>query len=151
MTADRQDAPANDRLPPVTVAEAAAALGTTPDAIRSRLRRGKLSGRRGNDGEWRVELPSEPGAAPLSSDRLRDKLDRTEAELDRMRTEHAAALLQLATVTRQLEDSQATAAQLCADLARRDGEAVGTAAMIVELRESLAWHRRPWWRRLLDR
>jgi len=42
----------------VTVHEAAKRLGTTPDAVRSRLRRGKLEGRKDGD-TWFVLLPGD--------------------------------------------------------------------------------------------
>jgi hypothetical protein len=51
--------PSNDRQQPVrclTVPEAASILGTTPDAIRSRLRRGKLLKEVGEDGTVYVRL-----------------------------------------------------------------------------------------------
>jgi len=38
------------------VLEAAEALGLTPDGVRARIRRGTLPARKGNDGQWRVEL-----------------------------------------------------------------------------------------------
>src|SRR5690242_1147613 len=38
------------------VVEAAEALGLTPDGVRARIRRGTLPARKGNDGQWRVEL-----------------------------------------------------------------------------------------------
>jgi hypothetical protein len=42
----------------VGVVEAATALGLTPDGVRARIRRGTLAARKGNDGQWRVALPS---------------------------------------------------------------------------------------------
>ena len=49
---DRQDAaPAG-----ATVAEAAARLGVTPDAIRRRLHRGTLAGAKTAEGEWRISV-----------------------------------------------------------------------------------------------
>ncbi len=49
----------------LTVADAAARLAVTPDAIRRRLHRGTLAGAKTVDGEWRVWLPrGEAGAPP---------------------------------------------------------------------------------------
>lgn len=45
----------------LTVAEAAARLGVTPDAIRARIRRGTLSAEKGNDGAYVVTLPHDEG------------------------------------------------------------------------------------------
>ena len=51
----------------LTVAEAAARLAVTPDAIRRRLHRGTLAGAKTVEGEWRVWLPDgEAGGAPAS-------------------------------------------------------------------------------------
>src|SRR4051794_35277610 len=59
--ADRQD-PETGGL---TVAEAAAHLGVTPDAVRRRLHRGTLAGEKTSDGQWRVSLPEQtPGHDP---------------------------------------------------------------------------------------
>jgi hypothetical protein len=44
----------------VTVAEAAARLGVTPDAVRRRLHRGTLAGDKTEEGQWRVWLPEPP-------------------------------------------------------------------------------------------
>jgi len=54
-TGHRQGA---DRPPTVSVAEAAAVLGITPDAVRGRLQRGTLAGEK-ITGAWRVHLPGE--------------------------------------------------------------------------------------------
>ncbi len=48
----------------LTVAEAAARLGVTPDAIRRRLHRATLTGAKTVDGEWRVWLPDGEAGAP---------------------------------------------------------------------------------------
>ncbi|MDP9470791.1 MAG: helix-turn-helix domain-containing protein [Chloroflexota bacterium] len=48
----------------LTVAEAAARLAVTPDAIRRRLHRGTLAGAKTVDGEWRVWLPVDEAGAP---------------------------------------------------------------------------------------
>ncbi len=48
----------------LTVADAAARLAVTPDAIRRRLHRGTLAGAKTVDGEWRVWLPEGEAGAP---------------------------------------------------------------------------------------
>ncbi len=57
---DRQDATPEG----LTVAEAAARLAVTPDAIRRRLQRGTLAGAKTVDGGWRVWLPVDEAGAP---------------------------------------------------------------------------------------
>ncbi len=64
---DRQDPDTSrpDAAPEgLTVAEAAARLAVTPDAIRRRLHRGTLAGAKTVDGEWRVWLPVDEAGAP---------------------------------------------------------------------------------------
>ncbi len=60
---DRQDTPPGDVF---TVAEVAARLGVTPDAVRRRLHRGTLVGTKTAAGEWRILLPdtTPPGPRP---------------------------------------------------------------------------------------
>ena len=45
--------------PLMTLAEAAAALDRASESIRTMIRRGKLSARKGNDGRWLVAVPVE--------------------------------------------------------------------------------------------
>ena len=54
--ADRTDATRQDAT--VGVVEAARLMGVTPDAVRSRLRRGTLQGHKDGD-EWRVVMPAD--------------------------------------------------------------------------------------------
>ncbi len=44
----------------VTIDQAAARLGAYPGTIRRRIKRGELRARRGNRGQWLVELPPTP-------------------------------------------------------------------------------------------
>ena len=80
---DRQDAtPAG-----ATVAEAAARLGVTPDAVRRRLHRGTLAGAKTAEGEWRVWFPdSPPGPRPDDrQDAARTRPDAAPAEAEVLR------------------------------------------------------------------
>lgn len=119
----------------VTVTVAAQRTGRTPDTIRSSIRRGRLSASKGNDGQWRVWLPAESLQKSETS-------DSHQQELDRLRTELAAAVHRAA-------DSAATVADLRERLARVEGEAAAAARVEQELKAALAWHRQPWWRRLI--
>ncbi len=56
----------------LTVAEAAARLGVTPDAIRRRLHRGTLAGAKTADGAWRVWLPERQDAPADAPDARQD-------------------------------------------------------------------------------
>ena len=74
---DRQDAtPAG-----ATVAEAAARLRVTPDAVRRRLHRGTLAGAKTAEGEWRVWFPDDP-PGPRPDDRPDDRQDTARTRQD---------------------------------------------------------------------
>lgn len=133
-TGDRQEEP-------VPVGEAARRLSRTPDAIRSALRRGKLRGHRGNDGEWRVYLPvgdGQPDGEPIA-------LTILQQELDRLRVELQQASDRTETWRRQAEDAKVTVAELRtrAELLQQMMEREQRRAD-----ELAAELRRPWWRRL---
>src|SRR3954465_496530 len=58
-SADRVDRPVDLPVTPLmTLSEAAAATGRQPESIRTLIRRGKIQGRKGNDGRWLVEVPA---------------------------------------------------------------------------------------------
>src|SRR5687768_11379189 len=65
--------------PGITISEAARRLGLSTDAIRSRLHRGTLPGRK-VDGNWQVflEQPSAPTVAQPGSDRAATATDRAD-------------------------------------------------------------------------
>jgi hypothetical protein len=54
-----QNAANADDRPLVSLTEAAAATGRHPEALRGMLRRGRLTGVRGNDRKWLVRLPAD--------------------------------------------------------------------------------------------
>jgi hypothetical protein len=84
-------------LEQMTLIEAGAALGISPDAVRMRVKRGSLQGEKGEDGRWLVwvdveqaaaerEAEREPGAAgeregELSAEALRARIAVLEARL----------------------------------------------------------------------
>ena len=75
----RSRQPSNDRLPTtlrVTVIEAASILGITPDAVRSRLRRGTLHKETSEDGTVYVRLDTE-GPAGLNDQTTDRSADQT--------------------------------------------------------------------------
>jgi hypothetical protein len=124
------------------VADAAARLGVSVDAIRSRVRRGHLETRRGNDGKTLILLPNSileqaRDGLGLGEDELvaelrqeRDRLlterdqSRTEAEMWRVRTEEARLVS-----------------------ARAEAERDGLRLVVARLEADLDWARQPWWRR----
>src|SRR5687767_13707205 len=78
----------------LTLAEAGRRLGRHPDGLRAMIRRGRLPGRKGNAGQWLVQLPAgsvtesdsavDSDLAELREEvaELRVALARTEAERD---------------------------------------------------------------------
>jgi chromosome segregation ATPase len=66
----------------LTYTEAARRLGTTPDAIRQRVKRGQMQGTRGNDGRPRVWSNARPNGqtAEQNPDKSLDSPNRTESE-----------------------------------------------------------------------
>src|SRR4051794_207724 len=67
----------------LTYTEAARRLGTTPDAIRQRVKRGQMRGSRGNDGRPRVWVDAHPDGqvTELSPDKSPNSPNRTESDL----------------------------------------------------------------------
>lgn len=62
------------------LADAARQLGTTPDAVRQRIKRGTLRGVKGNDGRMRVYL--DPDQTRLDATDQQPTTDRPNAQLD---------------------------------------------------------------------
>ena len=87
------------------------------------VRRERIPARKGNRGQWLVQLPDELAAEP-----------------------------DVATGT-ATDDAMAELLAEMAELRERLGHATGQLLtkdeVIAELREQLAWHRLPWWRRLI--
>jgi hypothetical protein len=136
--AEPEDA-ADDR-PWLSLSEAAARSGRHVGALRSLARRGRVPARKGNGGQWLVQLPDEalpkPGlgggsASGLGGDDATGELMTEVVEL-RERVAKAEANAQAA---RDLATDQ---------VAAKD-------KVIADLRAQLAWHRQPWWRRFVGK
>ncbi len=149
------DRPQTDRL--VTVVEAAAILGITPDAVRSRLRRGTLRKETGEDGTVYVRLDGDgrDGHADPATDRTTDQP--TVAYINALRSENDL-------LRRELEDRKEesrrkdhiimTLAQRVPELeaAQEPPHAPQTAAEGADRgmgpETPTGSERRPWWRRM---
>ena len=147
MPGEGQEPPAGRQDKTVSVQEAARRLGKSPDAVRSALRRKTLEGYRDNQGDWRIPVDGLlPGgdhhetASGPAVDALRQELDRLHEELRQARDAAEAA-------RRLSDDRQVTVADLRERLGRVEGAVAGKDELIADLREQLAWHRRPWFRR----
>jgi uncharacterized small protein (DUF1192 family) len=130
---------------PVAVQEAARRLGRSVDAVRAALRRGRLLGFKGNDGEWRVHLPKdeqeldEPGAGTF----LRQELDRLRRELEQARDG-------IETWRRQAEDSRVSVAELQTRAGMLQAALDRAHAERDRLAAELAEARKGWLERLLE-
>ena len=106
------------------LAEAAPLLGQTVDGLRKQIRRGRREGRRANDGRWlaRVQLGQDGAGRTIRPDGqpgLAMEPDGVHAELDRARTELAAAVARLEERDRHLADLRAEVAWLRSELGRQ--------------------------------
>lgn len=151
----------------LTYTEAAKRLGTTPDAIRQRIRRGQMRGSRGNDGRprvWSDALPAEQpiGPSPNSSNRtesemfgqvkaleshvetLKTQISRAERQADEARKRVDDLSDQLAIAERERATDREARAVAEANLARLQAE-------LKWERAELARARRPWWQRIIGR
>jgi hypothetical protein len=124
--------------PWLSLSEAATRSGRHVGALRSLARRGRIPARKGNGGQWLVQLPQEalvePALATGSSTAL--------ASDDAM-TELMAEVVEL---RERLAKAEANA-QSARDLAT--GQVAARNEIIAALCEQLAWPRRSRWRRWL--
>jgi hypothetical protein len=127
--------------PWLPLSEAARRLGRHPDGIRSMIRRGRVNGRKGNAGQWLVQVPTESDPVSNGHDSdvaesladLREEL--TESRVAAARAE-AERDTQAAAHTRERETLQTVIGDLRADRDRLAAE--------------LADARRGWLERLLE-
>jgi hypothetical protein len=131
------------------VADAAVRLGVSVDAIRSRVRRGHLETRRGNDGRTLILVPNsmlENANDGLSlgdgeaTDELATELRR---ERDRLLTERDQARTDCEAWRVKAEEARLVGA-------RAEAERDGLRLVVARLEADLDWARRPWWRRWFD-
>lgn len=115
-TTPQADTPARK---PLTITQAAAALHTSADAVRKRLRRGSLDGSKAADGTWLVFLPEQPKGKPKDVPRaeksnrpvhhkqeLLAKIATLEKLLDQLTSERDTMRASLATALRLVDQQQ---------------------------------------------
>jgi hypothetical protein len=133
---------ADDAAPWMTLSEAAERTGRHIDALRSLVRRKRLPAKKGNAGQWLVQLPAEPLTQP---DKVSDLVgDEVVTGLLAEVTEPREALARAEAEAQTARDTAGTrVAAVRAEVEAKD-------ALIAELKAMLAAARRPWWRRWRD-
>ena len=130
------------------ISEAAPRLGMTVDGLRSRIRRGLVTPRKGNDG--RLLVPVSMDGAATGHDRSVDTLDGHDDALDELRAENT----ELRVTVARLEERLAASDRLNAVEAKRSTELMDTLtaerARADRLEAALAEARRPLLLRLID-
>jgi hypothetical protein len=140
-------AEANDATPWVSLSEAAERTGRHIDALRSLGRRKRLPAKKGNAGQWLVQLPIELLARPDKVGDLGTGLvgDEVVAGLMAEVTELREALARAEAEAQTARDTSGSrVAAVRAEVDAKD-------ALIAELKTMLAEARRPWWRRFVGR
>jgi hypothetical protein len=133
MTNADESAPLPTVLLPL--AEAAPRLGLHPSALRSRIRRGLVTAKKGNDKRILVEVPA--NARPIHDEAIASPEHDLAAEVDELRRE--LDVERLARVRAEGErDTAVATATAKVEAAER---------LITELRKLLDDAGRPWWRR----
>src|SRR4051812_12264490 len=133
----------------LSIAEAASALGLTTEAVRTRIKRGRLESRRGNDGRTLVLVPrsqveaapsqhslNDDGATPEAIQVLKEQLDRALSERDQARSD-----IEVWRTRTEEERLGRVRAETERDAARSEQKLI---------ERELERARRPWWRRLLE-
>jgi hypothetical protein len=135
----------DDGLTWLPLQEAATRLGKSSDAVRSLVRRDRLTARKGNNGGLLVAVPTD----------LDQSGNGHATAADRQGDGQLTAELRDTIAELQAEVLEARVAQARAE-AERDGlrataaaEAAALNVLVTELRAELAEVRRPWWRRLI--
>jgi len=174
---DRQDTPPAPPGDMFTVAEVAARLGVTPDAVRRRLHRGTLVGMKTAAGEWRVLLPdttppghrqdtvtgdrpdtarTRPDVPPGELDALRDHVAHLAADVAYLQDELAQRSRELADERQRSDVIQQLALQRIpvltpGEIPAQTGVTAAPAATRAPIRAATGQAPGPWWRRLLGR
>ena len=139
----------HDLEPPrLSLADAAARLGKSVDAVRAMIRRGKLATVRGNDGRLLVTVPP---SLDQATDRPRPGADEAgdrlslgdEGQVSRLLVERDEALAEADHWREQAHRAELAQARAEAELGAKD-------ALVAELKAMLAEARRPWWRRWIS-
>jgi DNA-binding Lrp family transcriptional regulator len=117
------------------LAEAAPRLGLHPSALRSRIRRGLVTAKKGNDKRILVEVPA--NARPIHDETVASPEHDLAAEVDELRRELDVERLARVRAEGERDTAVATAA----------AKVEAAERLITELRKLLDDACRPWWQR----
>src|SRR5215207_2161223 len=144
----------------LNLTQAARKLGWSRDRLRSLARRERLTTRRSNDGQLLVLLDAELVATAAAEPRpgkptseqpggdetaqgLRDRVAELEDQVANLRVDLARAE-ERARAIEAVARNDVESAQRVAE-----AEIEANEQLLAELRATIAWYRRPWWRRWL--
>jgi hypothetical protein len=128
--------------------EAASRLGTTVEAVRSRIRRGSLRSQRGNDGRIRILVNATgPDQTPTSDNR--SATDRDDAD-DWLRTERSEALIEADHWRSVAEDERTGRVRAEAELAAARTMLDQERTRADRIEAALLETRKPWLARVLE-
>jgi hypothetical protein len=129
----------------LTLGEAVAATGWKPERIRSLARRGTILRKRGNGRDWLYQVTPEVVAARAAT-RTSTTAGLSAGTDESARWQAVATELQeeVAELWIGLERAAGNDRVAAAEIAARD-------RTIADLREQVAWLRRPWWQRMFPR
>lgn len=135
------DPPDADGRPWLTLSEGAAKSGRHIGALRSLVRRGRISARKGNGGQWLIQLPDELQAEPdvATGSAIGGAMGELLAEVAELREALAEAKAE-ARSARDIAEARVDAAK---------AKAAAVRELADRLTAELVEARRPWWRKLI--
>ena len=135
-------------LEQLTLIEAGAALGISPDAVRMRIKRGSMQAEKGEDGRWLVWVDTEQAAAEREAEREPDAAGEREGERDELSAEALRARIGILEARLEAVESER-------DFLRKQVDtlifAQGMAAQAQAQKALPNPERRSWWARLWGR
>jgi hypothetical protein len=115
------------------IVEAAPRLGVTVDGLRSRVRRGLVTPRKGNDG--RLLVPVSMNGAATGHDQSVDTVSGHEDALDELRAENTDLRVTIARIEERSAAGERREGELVAALAKVEARADALAAELAEARK----------------
>ena len=131
-------------LEQLTLIEAGAALGISPDAVRMRIKRGSMQAEKGEDGRWLVWVDTEQAAAEREAEREPDSAGEREGERDELSAEALRARIGILEARLEAVESER-------DFLRKQVDTLIFAQAMQTQKALPNPERRSWWARLWGR